>query len=213
MRSLLALSLLLLPFSAQAAPQLANHIDFGLGMNGCVENGEDAKCDSVESGFGLRVGYTYRFLPFLGAGLDFSWGTLSAKDLPEGAEEPSLSTISAIPMLRGFYGVGPVSLSLGLGMGYYGASSSSSIPNPVDPAQSIESEFSISTMTAFKLSVSAAYKISGKMGVGVYYDHIMGGNGTPSLTINGEEPETEGETPAIDFAGNSQLGLNFYYRL
>ena len=215
MRYLLALSLLLLPLSAQAdnhARMRSNHIDFGLGMNGCVANGDDADCENVAGGFGLRVGYTYRFLPFLGAGLDFSWGTLSAEDVPEGMEEPSLSTMSVIPMLRGFYGVGPVGLSLGLGMGYYGVSSHVDMPNPVDPSQTVEMNSSVSTMTAFKLSVGAAYKISGQMGVGVYYDHVMGSKGEPSIEIDGEEPPGDGPGEQ-DFPGYNQFGLNFYYRL
>ena len=213
MRYLLVLSLLLLPLSAQAdhhAQMRSNHIDFGLGMNGCVDSGDITCDDFAESGFGLRVGYTYRFLPFLGAGLDFGWGTFSAKE-QEGVEAPSISTMSAIPMLRGFYGVGPVSLNLGLGMGYYAISTHSDLTSPVDPSQTIEITSSSSTMTAFKLSVGAAYKINGQMGVGIYYDHIMGGKAEPSIEIDGEEPPESPEEQ--DFPGNSQFGLNFYYRL
>lgn len=215
MRYLLILSLLLLPLSAQAnnnARMRSNHIDIGLGMNGCVANGDDADCEGLSSGFGLRLNYTYRILPFLGVGLDFNWGTLGFDgEVPEGVEEPSSSTMAAIPMIRGFYGVGPVSLSLGLGMGYYGVSSEATLPNPVDPMQSLEMTSSVSTMTAFKLSVGAAYKISGKMGVGIYYDHIMGGSGVPEVEVNGESGEEE--LPEVDFSGNSQVGLNFYYRI
>ena len=205
---ILSLSLLLLPLSVNAKPQMRkSQIDFGLGMNSCSENGDDAKCDDIDGGFGIRAGYTFRFLPFLGAGLDFHWGSWST-ELPEGApeeaEEPSLSTISVIPMLRGFYGVGPVGLNLGLGMGYYGTS-----------VEVGDTTFSNSTVTAFKLSVGAAYKISGKMGVGLYYDMIMGANGEPSIDPEPELPAgvTAPEPEAIDFQGNTQIGLNFYYRL
>ena len=207
---ILSLSLLLLPLSVNAKPQMRkSQIDFGLGINSCADNGdEEGKCpNSVGSGFGIRAGYTFRFLPFLGAGLDFHWGSWSydGEDLPEGVDDPTYSTISVIPMLRGFYGVGPVSLNLGFGMGYYGGSSEG--PSPTGDGTATASN---STMTAFKFSVGAAYKISGKMGVGLYYDMIMGGTGTAELEVGGESIENDTET---DFAGNSQIGLNFYYRL
>ena len=222
MRYLLVLSLLLLPLSAQAdrnARMRSNHFDIGLGMNGCVNSG-DYECkineEEIGAGFGLRVGYTYRFLPFLGAGLDFSWGTFSIEQ-PEATEtsktELSASTLSAIPMLRGFYGYKKVGFNLGLGMGYYQNSGNTTTTSG---EQEFSTDTSFSTMTAFKFSLGVAYKISGQMGVGIYYDMIMGGSGEPTVEIDPEPEETmqssEGEKEA-DFPGVSQFGLNFYYRL
>jgi len=84
------------------------------GLNFCSPD-QGADCESINpSGF-LSLGIEYRFLRYLGIGLDYDYGWLN----PE-AEKVQITSSHFMPMLRAHYPLPdqPWELHLGLGMGY-----------------------------------------------------------------------------------------------
>lgn len=100
-----------------AFPDAANAellLSAGLGTQVCLPDGE-ADCEEVFPLGYVKAGLEYRFLTFIGLGVDYNLGGLVAEK-----SAISISTQQLIPMLRGYFplSVLPLRLSAGAGMGF-----------------------------------------------------------------------------------------------
>jgi opacity protein-like surface antigen len=144
-----------------------------LGGSFCVE-GSEANCNGIDPSFGMTIGASYRFTPYLGLAADFYYGMY---DLEIDEIDSSSKGIVAGPRI--YLPVGALDLILGAGIGWDNISAS---------ADSIEvsgNGLGISLMSGFE------YRVSQNISLGLmarlnlsFIEEVCGSNGGPEICVD-----------------------------
>ncbi len=171
-----------------------------LGLNMCQEDG-DAKCDDIGPSVQLNVAPGFRIMPHVGAYLDIGYGMLS----PDAEGADSMSTLSVIPMVRGYLPLGPADIHLGVGAGYTRSTISGKV-------QDTDISITRTNATDAKISVGGAYYLSETLAIGATIDMIFLANeaGEACTEFDGNEECADIKGDASDLL---QAGVFARFRL
>ena len=166
----------------------------GLGVNTCIGNG-DFDCEELNSGGGLNLELGYRFKRLFGLSLDGAFGFLSHT-----SDDLTVTTLHIIPSFRMFFQLGPVTGTVGLGIGY------SRFQKSMED-EKVEEATRATTVAAVKPSLAFRYPISDALLVGLVTTYVHNGEMTSC-----SEPDMTANCAAYDGPGLLQVGALLGYQ-
>jgi len=179
----------------------------GIGINACVEDG-DADCENTDASIAGSLSIGGRFIPYLGAYLDISGGLLDQSSGVEGDADLTTSTLTVMPVLRGFIPVSLIDIYFGVGAGY------TQMKFSVE-AEGEEGSATVSSWLQGKLQTGVAINVASNVAVGVNLDLIIQGddNWEVCAEYKGDEdcedvPDGAGDVAEI-FQGTAYVRMNF----